>query len=148
MGYTHGKKRGTKRNHPLYGVYFSMLSRCHNPNYYYFHRYGGRGIKVCKRWQDSFDDFVKDMGERPSGYQIDRMDNDGDYTPENCRWVDKYIQMGNTRTNNKNPGVNWHKQKNKWRARIKVEGIEKHLGLFDSYLEAYLMRKMAEEIIR
>jgi len=72
---------------PEYGVWCNMLGRCRNKNDTAYHRYGGRGIKVCKRWK-SFKNFLADMGRRPSNkHQIDRERNNGDYKPSNCRWL-------------------------------------------------------------
>ena len=85
--------------HSLYPTWRGMLARCENPNHDSFERYGGRGIKVCERWASSFENFLADMGEKPSKSSIDRIDVDGHYTPENCRWVTKKEQMRNTRAN-------------------------------------------------
>lgn len=97
--------RGGKASHPLYQVYVAMIMRCHNPNNKSFVRYGGRGIYVCKRWRKDFWNFVQDMGERPllnpgsprPYASIDRIDNDGPYSPGNCRWTDAKTQSANSR---------------------------------------------------
>jgi hypothetical protein len=90
----HGRSK--TRTHNVWG---KMRQRCENPRDKSYPRYGGRGIKVCKRWQ-SFENFLADMGEPPSPvYSIDRINNDGHYEPGNCRWATNKQQCNNTRFN-------------------------------------------------
>lgn len=79
-----------------YHVWSTMIFRCTNPNAANFERYGGRGITICERWR-KFANFYADMGSRPTGYQLDRINNDGPYSPENCRWVTPEINGINKR---------------------------------------------------
>lgn len=89
------RRHGMRRNR-VYTTWVGMRQRCGNPNAHAYENYGGRGITVCERWRN-FQNFYADMGERPPGLTLDRIDNDGNYEPGNCRWATRQVQSQNQR---------------------------------------------------
>lgn len=140
---------------PEYTSWSGMKSRCinkHNPKY---KNYGGRGIKTCKRWRDSFIAFYEDMGKKPDpSLSIDRIDNDGNYScgkceecvangwTSNCQWADKYQQSYNKRLQWNNTsgyrGLHWDIKNSKWQVRITIKRKIIHLGRFADIEQAAL----------
>lgn len=87
-----------KRHTPTYATWHSMKQRCLNSNSSHYHLYGGKGVSICERWL-TFENFLADMGRRPAGRSIDRIDSAGNYEPSNCRWATPIEQGNNTKRN-------------------------------------------------
>lgn len=145
-----GKK---KKTHGMsktlaYSRWTRMKGRCYNTDNKDYPEYGGRGIKVCDRWLNSFENFLEDMGECPEEMSLDRTDVNGDYEPSNCRWATDAEQAWNQRIYKSNKsgkaGVTWNKKASRWEARISKEGEEYYLGFFTNLEEAISAREKAE----
>ena len=150
-------KRGTTKgcgclkgvNHGLscnrfYSTWHKMLDRCYNKKSSSYSNYGGRGITVCKEWYD-IKNFVKWAEETYiEECTVDRIDNDGNYEPSNCRWASKFIQNMNKRIQKSNKsgfvGVSWKEGKGKWEANISLDYKQKYLGAFTDKMDAVKAR--------
>ena len=132
---------------PTYASWQNMKDRCSNPNNKAYGNYGGRGISYDPLWE-KFENFFADMGECPEGMTLDRIDVNGDYCKENCRWSDYSMQGFNKRKLKKNTsgrtGVNWFKPVSMWRAYIAKDGKQHSLGYFHDFNEAVKARENAE----
>ena len=134
-------------NTPEYRAWQEMIQRCYNPNGNRYHRYGGRGITVCARWLESFENFYKDMGDRPSiRHSLDRKDNDLGYYKENCRWATPGQQAYN-KTHKKNSTgrvVGVALGNKEWMAYAKKDGKRVYLYHGQDFFEACCARKSWE----
>lgn len=125
------------QEHPSYDNWALMLTRCTNPAATGYANYGGRGISVCPRWHH-FANFAADMGIRPDGLSIDRIDNDGNYEPGNCKWSDRDEQAGNKRVyrTNKTGETGIRERDGKFQVRIIENGKRKSIGNYSTLAEA------------
>lgn len=135
--------------HPLYNTWHMMKRRCYAKNNISYKNYGDRGIKVCNRWKNSFKNFLDDMGDKPSiKHTLDRKNNDGDYSPGNCRWATKseQSQNRNMQKNNTSGYIGVYTTKNgKYYADIVINGSYKYLGTFEDIESAKEYRKKYKE---
>lgn len=132
-------------NTPEYNAWVSMRQRCRNSNNPWYHRYGGRGIKICKRW-DKFETFILDMGIKPTPkHSINRIDNDQDYTPDNCEWAtqrDQCLNMGVRKDNKLNTkGIVYDSERLSYRAYYYRDGKQYFVGRFKLLEDAMQARK-------
>ncbi len=135
--YKHGMARTS-----TYVCWQDMKNRCYNPNVKAYKHYGGRGITVCDRWLDSengFINFLNDMGEKPKGLSIDRIDVNGNYEPSNCRWATASQQSINKRPKHQYLGIR------KRCGSYEVSCCHKYIGTFKTLEEAIYHRKLAEK---
>lgn len=133
MGYIrHGQYKSK-----MYRCWQHMKTRCYNNKDKRYHDYGGRGISVCERWLESFDNFFEDMKDTHSeNLQLDRINNNGNYCKENCRWVRATINMSNRRPKTELPRGIRVRPSGNYQARIGIEGVEYNLGFFKNIKDA------------
>lgn len=138
------KKHGQtsrKGSTPVYYTWLGMKARCLAKTHKAYPNYGGRGITICDKWLE-FIGFYEDMGDRPNGHTLDRINVDGNYEKSNCRWATKIVQQMNMveRINKTSihKGVCWKSDRKKWKAYISVKRKQIHLGYFDDENDAAL----------
>lgn len=131
---------------PTYKSWEAMKRRCLNTNQPAYAKYGGRGITVCTKWL-KFENFLKDMGERPKGMTLDRINNDGNYEPANCRWASAETQARNkgVRKNN-HTGITgiYRRETGKFVVQIRHANEQLYLGQYSTLAEAKTVRELAE----
>lgn len=141
---THGMYKASE-----YKTWVSMLQRCNNSKHVAYKYYGGRGIIVCPEWANSFIIFFKDMGPKPKGLTLERIDNKGNYEPNNCEWASRIVQSRNQRLRKDNKtginGIAWYERRQKYRVRITANHTEHWIGYFATLEQAKIARQEAEQ---
>lgn len=139
---THGKSQEY-----IYSVWNNMKQRCNNPNNTSYDNYGGRGIRICDEWS-KFENFLQDMGEPLAGLTLERIDVNGNYCKDNCKWANYYDQAYNTRQYANNTsgktGVVLNNRTGNWVASISKDGVVIYLGTYPEKEDAIFARKQAE----
>lgn len=143
LKYKYSDYKGT----PTYASWASMKQRCLNPNNPNYNHYGERGITVCESWKNGFVNFLNDMGVRPDGLSLDRINNDKGYSPDNCRWADKTLQALNRRNFSKSgyQGLSWYKNEKLWQVRFTIDRKEVYIGASKDFDNALMMWLAARE---
>lgn len=134
---------------PTYYSWVGMIQRCYNSNNIRYENYGGRGITVCQEWRKSFEVFFKDLGKRPQGLTIERIDNNLGYFKENCKWA-TYTEQNLNRKIQKNnktgiKGVSWDARCQKYRVTLKINYKQYDIGHFKNLEDAKVARIAAEQ---
>jgi hypothetical protein len=123
-----------------------MKARCNNAQHPNYHHYGGRGIKVCKRWL-KFSNFLADMGMPDKGMTLDRINNDKGYSRSNCRWLTIQEQQLNRSNNSDVPGASWEADRQCWNVRLTHKGKRYFIGRYRTAQEALNARREAQQRI-
>lgn len=135
---------------PEHQAWSGMRQRCTNPNSPHYHRYGGRGITVVQEWMDSFEAFYRDMGKKPTGLTLERINNELGYFKDNCCWASRKKQARNRKRFKTGGsgivGISWYRRTQKYRVYIMTDNQEHHIGYFDTLDQAAIARKQAEQI--
>jgi len=137
----------------LYACYSAIIQRCYNKSNHAYKWYGGRGIALCERWlgRDGYANFAEDMGDVPEGLSIDKIDNNSNYSPDNCRWATKSEQSINRRDPKNNSsgflGVSYVKANKNWKSSIQINNQSIWLGSYPTAIEASVAREYFKVIV-
>lgn len=134
----------------IYRVWVNMKARCYDEGSKYYHLYGGRGIKICDEWFNSFEVFYADMGDKPENLSISRKNTNLGYFKDNCEWATDFVQSREVRktskpTSSKYKGVSWSKASKKFEGYLNYMGVRYHLGYSES--DEYLARLYDQKVI-